>query len=117
MISSTCSSPNGTVRPSTSPFHPSSMPTVSKSYSRQRITTPRIAGFKPGQSPPPVKIPTRIRSLLHLGLDQAVVAILAPVEHVDLLRLLVEEDEEVVIDQLHLHRRFLGGHRLDGEPL
>ena len=50
-------------------------------------------------------------------LDQAVIAVLAPVEHVDPLVLGVYEDEEAVAELLHLGHRVLLEHRLDREAL
>src|SRR5947207_2627314 len=59
----------------------------------------------------------RKRLTLRRGLDQAVAAVAAAVDDVDLPRLIVAEDEEVVSDQLELQHRLLGAHRLDGELL
>src|SRR5439155_2639030 len=54
---------------------------------------------------------------LRLWLDEAVVAVTAPIDDVDLARLGVLEDEEVVADQLELEHGLLRTHRLDGELL
>ena len=42
------------------PRQPFSTPTVSCPSSHSRRQTARITAFRPGQSPPPVSIPTRI---------------------------------------------------------
>src|SRR2546426_175076 len=54
---------------------------------------------------------------LGAGLDQAVVALAAPVDDVHLARIRVPEDEEVVADQLELEHGLLGAHRLHRELL
>src|SRR2546429_1849867 len=54
---------------------------------------------------------------LRLWLDEAVAAVTAPVDDVDLARLGVLEDEEVVADQLELEHGLVRTHRLDGELL
>ena len=46
--------------PSMSPRHPSRMPTNSKPWLSPRRTTARMTAFRPGQSPPPVRIATFI---------------------------------------------------------
>ncbi len=51
----------GIVSPSSGPRHPSRNPTNSRPYSCTPLrTTARITAFKPGQSPPPVRTPTRM---------------------------------------------------------
>src|SRR5918996_3014024 len=45
--------------PSTIPRQPSRTPTTSCPRSRERRVTARMTAFSPGQSPPPVRIPTR----------------------------------------------------------
>src|SRR6516225_10225661 len=52
--------PRGFRFPSTIPRQPFSTPTVSWPSSHNRRHTARITAFSPGQSPPPVSIPTRI---------------------------------------------------------
>src|SRR5271157_1737561 len=42
---------------STSPAHPRRMPITSQPSRNARMVTARMAGFKPGTSPPPVRIP------------------------------------------------------------
>src|SRR2546423_10249380 len=54
---------------------------------------------------------------LRLWLDEAVAAVTAPVDDVDLARLGVLEDEEVVADQLELEHGLLRAHGLHGELL
>ena len=52
---------SGIVSPSSGPRHPSRNPTNSRPYSCTPLrTTARITAFKPGQSPPPVRTPTRM---------------------------------------------------------
>ena len=52
---------NFMVRPSSGPRQPSRKPRNSYPYSLTPLrTAARITAFKPGQSPPPVKIPIRI---------------------------------------------------------
>src|SRR5579871_403146 len=56
---------SGTVSPSSGPRHPSRNPTNSRPYSWTPLrTTARITAFKPGQSPPPVRTPTRMPTTL-----------------------------------------------------
>ena len=51
----------GIVSPSSGPRHPSRNPTNSRPYSCTPLrTTARITAFSPGQSPPPVRTPTRM---------------------------------------------------------
>src|SRR5581483_4986117 len=51
----------GMVSPSSGPRHPSRNPTNSRPYSCTPLrTTARITAFRPGQSPPPVRTPTRM---------------------------------------------------------
>ena len=58
----TWSTPSGVVRFSSGPFQPSRNPTNSKPYSATPLrTTARITAFSPGQSPPPVSTPTRMK--------------------------------------------------------
>src|ERR671925_818099 len=52
-----------------------------------------------------------------LRLDEAVRAVAAPVDDVDVVGIRVAEDEEVVPDELELEHRLLGRHRLDRELL
>src|SRR5580693_6834772 len=53
------------VSPSSGPRHPSRNPTNSRPYSWTPLrTTARITAFKPGQSPPPVRTPTRMPTTL-----------------------------------------------------
>src|SRR5580658_6661572 len=53
------------VSPSSGPRHPSRNPTDSRPYSWTPLrTTARITAFKPGQSPPPVRTPTRMLTTL-----------------------------------------------------
>src|SRR2546423_7848318 len=54
---------------------------------------------------------------LRLWLDEAVAAVTAAIDDIDLARLGVLEDEEVVADQLELEHGLLRAHRLDGELL
>ena len=55
----------GTVSPSSGPRHPSRNPTNSRPYSSTPLrTTARITAFRPGQSPPPVRTPTRMAPTL-----------------------------------------------------
>ena len=49
--------------------------------------------------------------------DQTVTAVLAGVDHADLLGFGIAEDVELVLEQVHLQDRFLYGHRLYGEGL
>jgi hypothetical protein len=42
---------------STSPAHPRRMPITWQPSRMARMVTARMAGFKPGTSPPPVRIP------------------------------------------------------------
>src|SRR4051794_25640564 len=59
----TCGMPSSVVIPSSGPFQPSRKPTNSKPYSLTPLrTTARMTAFRPGQSPPPVRTPTRMRS-------------------------------------------------------
>src|SRR3954453_15840082 len=44
--------------PSTRPRQPSTMPTQSQPSASELRTTARMTAFKPGQSPPPVSMPT-----------------------------------------------------------
>src|SRR5690348_6871741 len=56
---------SGTVSPSSGPRQPSRNPTNSRPYSCTPLrTTARITAFKPGQSPPPVRTPTRMATTL-----------------------------------------------------
>src|SRR3984957_7978847 len=56
---------SGTVSPSSGPRQPSRNPTNSRPYSCMPLrTTARITAFKPGQSPPPVRTPTRMTSTI-----------------------------------------------------
>src|SRR5262245_16322972 len=48
-----------------------------------------------------------------LGLDQAEVAVLAPVEHVHAVGLGVAEDEQAVVAPINLQDRLLDGHGLE----
>ena len=50
-----------------------------------------------------------------IRLNEAVVAIIAAVDNIDRLRLLIAEDEEIVVQEVHLHDGFLDIHRLDDE--
>ncbi len=54
------SQPSGLRFPSIIPRQPLRTPNVSWPSSQSRRHTARITGFRPGQSPPPVSIPTRI---------------------------------------------------------
>ena len=54
---------------------------------------------------------------LAAGLDQPEVAVVSPVENRGVAGLGVGEQEEVVPEQVHLQRGFLGIHRLRAEPL
>src|ERR1700751_1268512 len=55
----------GTVSPSSGPRHPSRNPTNSRPYSCTPLrTTARITAFNPGQSPPPVRTPTRMATTI-----------------------------------------------------
>src|SRR5436305_8284283 len=54
-----------TVWRSSTPRHPSRKPTTSSSYWRSPLrTTARMTALSPGQSPPPVNMPTRMRATL-----------------------------------------------------
>src|ERR1022692_4305283 len=58
---------SGTVSPSSGPRHPSRNPMNSWPNSvTPRRTIARITAFSPGQSPPPVRIPTRMGALSHV---------------------------------------------------
>src|SRR5581483_7473913 len=60
------SQPSGLRSPSIAPRQPFRTPNVSCPSSQSRRQTARITGFSPGQSPPPVSIPTRMaRAILH----------------------------------------------------
>src|SRR6185312_5379824 len=63
-----------------------------------------VQGLAPPEEP-------HLASLLRL--DQAVATMTAPVDDVDLVRIGVAKDEEVVPDQLELEHGFLGVHGLD----
>src|SRR3954452_19961598 len=52
--------------PSTSPRQPSRMPTESQPAASASRTTARITAFSPGQSPPPVRMPTVFATLVGL---------------------------------------------------
>ena len=54
-----------------------------------------------------------VRSVIRL--DETVVAIIAAVDNIDCLRLRIAEDEEVMVQEIHLHDGFLDIHRLDDE--
>src|SRR5262249_8848955 len=55
----------GIVSPSSGPRQPSRNPTNSRPYSCTPLrTTARITAFRPGQSPPPVRTPTRMASTI-----------------------------------------------------
>ena len=49
--------------PSTSPRQPSRTPTTSQPRPSERRVTARMTAFSPGQSPPPVRIPTRFATV------------------------------------------------------
>src|SRR5688572_30007235 len=51
--------PSGVTTPSTSPRQPSRTPATSQPRSSDRLVTARMTALRPGQSPPPVRIPTR----------------------------------------------------------
>src|SRR5439155_10980748 len=53
------SGPSGPASPSTSPRQPSRTPTTSQLRSNDLRATARMTAFRPGQSPPPVNMPTR----------------------------------------------------------
>ena len=56
---------SGRLNPSTTPRHPFRNPMIVWPYSPSpRLTTARIAAFRPGTSPPPVSSPTRTLALL-----------------------------------------------------
>ena len=59
--------PSGLVVPSISPRQPCRMPTTSSPRSSARRVTARITAFRPGQSPPPVRMPIRIVAMLAPG--------------------------------------------------
>mgnify|MGYP006976627996 CR=1 FL=1 len=56
------------------------------------------------------------RALLH-GLDEAVVPVLAGVDHAGVPRCHILEHEELMSEQIHLQNCFFNRHRLDGEAL
>src|SRR6185436_18927489 len=61
----TSATPSGIVSPSSGPFQPSRKPTNSWPWTwMPLVTTPRMTALSPGQSPPPVNIPMRIRGNL-----------------------------------------------------
>ena len=55
--------------PSTSPRHPARIPTTSSPRTCERRATARMTAFRPGQSPPPVRIPTRIPCVPKVGVE------------------------------------------------
>ena len=57
-IPETSRRPSGSTIPSTSPRQPSRTPTTSQPRSSARRVTARMTAFSPGQSPPPVRIPS-----------------------------------------------------------
>src|SRR5207247_1492943 len=59
MIPEIRSLPSSCDLPSTKPFHPSWTPTTSTPRSIECRVTARMTAFSPGQSPPPVRIPSR----------------------------------------------------------
>ena len=61
-IPDTCLGPSSISRPSIRPCQPSRMPTTSFPSASLRRTTARVTAFSPGQSPPPLRIPTRATS-------------------------------------------------------
>ena len=70
----------GAKTPSVRPLQPSRTPTISCPRSVERRTTARITALSPGQSPPPVRIPIRMRSSVssdvwRIGLDRALRAL------------------------------------------
>jgi hypothetical protein len=50
--------PSGSNTPSTSPRQPSRTPRTSSPRVKERRATARMTALRPGQSPPPVRIPT-----------------------------------------------------------
>ena len=62
-VARNASTSSGMEPPSITPRHPSKKPTISSPWARSPLrTTARITALSPGQSPPPVSMPTRIGS-------------------------------------------------------
>src|SRR5712692_985285 len=65
----------------------------------------------------PAQSPTGgTRSGLRIWLDHPILAIFAPVDHIDFHRARVSKDKEVVPEKFKLQDRVLGGHRLHRKP-
>src|SRR5262249_42146185 len=122
------SPPSSPTNTTLSPFTPGAWTVRTQSHSRWRTppcTCSTPARSQGGSSPGPSSPSASSRSCSGafrnspklLRLDQPVVPVAAPVEDVDLARVRVAEDEEVVADQLQLEGSLLGRHRLDRELL
>src|SRR5436190_14465741 len=84
--------------------------TRSAATRRERPHRPAWSGASPTAAEFPI-------SPLALRLDQSVAAVAPPVDHVDLIRLVVAKHEEVVADKLQLQCGFFSAHRLHRELL
>lgn len=70
-----------------------------------------------GGMPSPMPVLPGFSHLTPLWLDKPVIAVLAPVYYINILGRGIGENQEILVQQVHLHHRFFHRHRLDGKCL